>query len=206
MTPRSYRLGKRAQTVEDTRRRIVLAAVELHAETGIATTTMKDIALRADVGEGTVYHHFPRYEELVRACGMHLRTVTLPPTIEIFKGARSLSARVQVLVREVFAYYQRYPQYERGRCDQDKVPGLAEGVRRREAEREALVREALRVTIPDSQAVRTVSALTDFAVYRALTSSGMSAGQAAGQITEVVLAWLSRSGSPTKGRPSSTSS
>ena len=198
MSPRSYRLGKRAATMEETRQRIVLAAVSLHAEKGIAATTMKDIALRADVGEGSVYHHFPAYAELVRACGMHLRTVTRPPTDEIFKGARSLKSRIEKLVREIFAYYARYPQYERARSDQDKIPGLAEGVRRREAEREALVRESLRVITRNERAVKTVTALTDFAVYRTLTTSGMSTGEAADRMKEVILAWLARSKDSTR--------
>jgi hypothetical protein len=133
------------------------------------------------------------------------RTVTRPPTVDIFKGARSLNSRVEVLIREMFAYYERYPQYERARCDQDQVPGLAEGVRRREAEREGLVGEALRVRRLDRQALRTVSALTDFAVYRSLSSSGISAGDAASQITEVVLAWLPRSKGSNERRHSSRS-
>lgn len=41
----------------------------LHRDRGIAATTMKDIAERADVGIGTVYHHFPSYEDAIRACG-----------------------------------------------------------------------------------------------------------------------------------------
>ena len=69
MSPRRYAMETRAKTAEDTRRRIVEATYALHAERGIADTTMKDIAERADVGLGTVYHHFPTYDDAVRACG-----------------------------------------------------------------------------------------------------------------------------------------
>jgi len=61
MTPRSYQMGKRAESAAQTRQRIVQATMALHRDRGIAATTMKDIAARADVGIGTLYHHFPRY-------------------------------------------------------------------------------------------------------------------------------------------------
>lgn len=192
MAPRQYRLGKRAVAVEETQRRIVLAAVALHKERGIGATTMKDIASRADVSEGTVYHHFPVYLDLIKACGAHLRTVTRPPTVEVLSGKASLEARIGTLVREVFTYYQRYPQWERVRCDADRFPGLEEAVRRREEQREPLVREALAGTRPSERRVKLVMALTDFAVYRSLTQSGMSNRAAARQVSEVILAWLAR--------------
>jgi hypothetical protein len=101
-----------------------------------------------------------------------------------------MAIATDVLVREVFAYYERYPQYERARCDRDQIPVLAQAVQRREEEREALVREALRVAIEDERVVKTAAALTDFAVYRALTTSGLSTGEAADQSREVILSWL----------------
>ncbi len=190
MGPRPYQLGKRAASKEETRRRIVLAAVALHGEKGIATTTMKEIAARADVGEGTVFHHFPSYVDVVRACGAYLGSITRAPTPDLFHGLRSLSARIDVLVREMFAYYERYPQYERARCDQDKLPVLALAVRGREGAREEAVREALRIAVKDELTVKTVMALTDFAVCRALTADGTSHREAANQVTEVILSWL----------------
>jgi AcrR family transcriptional regulator len=60
MTPRPYRLGRRAESAEETLRRIVRATYTLHCEQGVAATTMKQIARRADVSVGTVYHHFAR--------------------------------------------------------------------------------------------------------------------------------------------------
>lgn len=67
MSPGIYRQTKRQCPTEATRQRIVEATAALHAERGIAATTMKDIAARADAGAGTLYHHFPTYEDVVRA-------------------------------------------------------------------------------------------------------------------------------------------
>lgn len=190
MSPRNYKQEKRQLTTEETRQRIVEATLVLHAEKGIVATTYKDIAARADVGIGTVYHHFPTYEDVVRACGARAFAITRPPTPEIFAGLEPLDRRIELFVQELFAYYERYPAFERGRCDRDKLPVLAEGMARRERMIEAVVREAFRPVGSPEALVRTTIALTDFAVYRSLTSSGLSTQEAAARVTEVLLAWL----------------
>jgi AcrR family transcriptional regulator len=190
LSPRKYHQEQRATSAEATRQRIVEAAAALHGEQGIAATSMKDIAARANVGIGTVYHHFPTYEDVVRACGARAYVITRPPTPEIFAGIGPLDRRVAHLVQELFAYYERYPQFERGRCDRDKLPVLAEAMARRERRIEAVVQEALRPIGSNEAALRTTIALTDFAVYRSLTTSGLSTRAAADQVTEVLLAWL----------------
>lgn len=169
------------------------AAAALHAEKGIAMTSMKDIAARADVGTGTMYHHFASYEDVVRACGSHMRVLSRPPTPEMFAEIPGLSHRVELLVRELFAYYERYPSFERGRCDRDKLPALAEAVAQREQYLESVVRSALGRQAEDEEVVRLVAALTDFAVHRALTREGSTSTEAAAaQVAEVLVAWLRR--------------
>ncbi|HEY0437700.1 MAG TPA: helix-turn-helix domain-containing protein, partial [Phenylobacterium sp.] len=64
---RTYRQSKRGDTAEETRRRIVDACFELHREQGMVATTMKQIAERAGVSVGSVYHHFPTYDDAIRA-------------------------------------------------------------------------------------------------------------------------------------------
>src|SRR5213596_2204294 len=59
MANRRYQLKRRAEQQEETRSRIVEAAVELHQTIGPAATTFSDIAERARVGRVTVYRHFP---------------------------------------------------------------------------------------------------------------------------------------------------
>lgn len=190
MSPRKYHQEKRSATAEETRQRIVDATVALHAEKGIVATSIKDIAVRADVGIGTVYHHFPTYDDVVRACGPRIQEITQAPTPEIFAGVEGLDRRIERLVRELFAYYERYYWFERARCDQDKLPILAEGVARRDKAIDALVREALRPLGDNEKIVRTVIALTDFAVRRSLANRGLSTQQAADQVIEVVVTWL----------------
>lgn len=190
MSPRIYRQTKRRASTEATRQRIVEATAALHAERGIAATTMKDIAARADVGAGTLYHHFPTYDDVVRACGAHMHARTRPPGPEIFTGIAERDRRVERLVAELFAYYARYPSFERARCDRDKLPVLAEAEARRERALEAVVRAALGAEAAEPGLARLVLGLTDFAVYRAIVAGGASPEAAAAQVAEVLVTWL----------------
>ncbi len=176
--------------MEQTRQRIVEGALALHVEKGIAATSIKDIAARAQVGIGTIYFHFPTYEDVVRACGGRVTIITRPPTPDIFEGAETLEGRVERLVHELFAYYERHHWFDRLRCERDKLAIVAEAVGRRERAIEALVREGLRPVAPEEPMVQTVVALTDFTVHKALIAGGMSTSQAAAQVMAVLLAWL----------------
>lgn len=58
---------RQAERREATRGAIVAAAVELFAGRGFAGATMDEIAQRAGVAKGAVYHHFPTKEAVFEA-------------------------------------------------------------------------------------------------------------------------------------------
>ena len=185
MSPRRYELGKRAEAQQATRRRIVEATFELHGERGIAATTYRDIAERADVSLATVYRHFPTYEHVVRACGA--LTVELQPPLDA-EAVRAADDPVAALVDAVFGLYD----FEPGvltmlRVEQRAVPVLAEFVAGADEELERLVRESL----PDLDAdgVATVVALLDEGVHRSLLASGLAPETARERIASVIHAW-----------------
>src|SRR5215217_455391 len=111
MSPRRYDMSKRAAAVEETRRRIVEATIDLHTSKGILATSWEEIARRADVAPATVYRHFPTLDELLPACGeLGMRQLALPSDEEIaelFRGTRSRRERLRRLVDEVFGLYGR---------------------------------------------------------------------------------------------------
>jgi AcrR family transcriptional regulator len=65
---RKYELKRRAERQEETRRRIVEAAIELHRTKGPARTTLSDIARLAGVQRHTLYRHFPDERAIGLAC------------------------------------------------------------------------------------------------------------------------------------------
>src|ERR671931_174872 len=68
---RKYELRRRAERQQETRRRIVEAAIELHRTKGPARTTVSDVARLAGVQRHTLYRHFPQERDLHLACSGH---------------------------------------------------------------------------------------------------------------------------------------
>lgn len=52
---------------DEIRRALIQAAVELCVEKGLAETSIREIAARANVAPGTAYKYFPEREQLIRA-------------------------------------------------------------------------------------------------------------------------------------------
>ena len=71
MKKRKYQLHRRAESQEETRRKIVDAIVDLHEKLGPRATTVSAIAEKAGVQRLTVYRHFPDEVALFAACSSH---------------------------------------------------------------------------------------------------------------------------------------
>jgi AcrR family transcriptional regulator len=95
---------------EETRERIVDAALTLFREKGFDETTMRDIAAAAEVATGAAYYYFRSKEELVMA--FYARTAEeartlLPPAIERSKDLRKRLRAVIDMKFEQFAEHRR---------------------------------------------------------------------------------------------------
>ncbi len=179
MAPRKYTLGKRSESIEDTRRRIVDATVHLHSEKGVLATSMQDVAERANVALHTVYNHYPTIEDLVGGCGQKVIEILSPPTPAIFDGLTTVEERMLKLVCELFAMYERGSvQLEVARCEQSKVAGLADFVTNERVLRDELVGEALRPFEVRRGARKEIVVLTDFYVWKAFAEENLTTRQA----------------------------
>ena len=191
-------MTRRAAANEVTRRRIVDAAIALHAEKGVLGTSWPDIAKRADVALGTVYRHFPSLDQLVPACTSENAVRIRPPGATILVGLTRPQERIAQFVQELFAFYSRSaPWTPRAGVDRHQLPILDTILSRREAGLKALVEETLGPLLRRRHALDTALAVTDFGVWRSLTHSGLSTEAAARLITEVLTTWLTRR-SPTR--------
>jgi AcrR family transcriptional regulator len=108
MTTRPYRMKKRAEQQEQTRRRIVEAAVELHGEVGPARTTVSAVAARAGVERHTYYRHFPDEFELTMACSGHFYEVNPMPDPQEWRAIEDPEERLTRALGELYAYYERH--------------------------------------------------------------------------------------------------
>jgi AcrR family transcriptional regulator len=103
----NYQLKKRAQRQEETRRRIVRAAVDLHETIGPARTTVSAIADRAGVQRHTYYRHFPDDRSLFLACsGLYLEENPVPDP-EPWRSIADPRKRLLHGLSELYAYYER---------------------------------------------------------------------------------------------------
>jgi AcrR family transcriptional regulator len=191
MKRRNYQLGRRAESAEETRRRLVQATFELHGEQGIAATTMKQIADRAGVGVGTVYHHFETLDDTINACGQMVMAMYPPPTEAIFAGVATMKQRLAVLARALFEHLDNVG-FDMVRVDRDRLPIVRQFVDEELTHRIALTRAALAPFAVDRDQIRVAAALLDIGVYRALQSAGLSLDQAAEAIADMIHARLTR--------------
>lgn len=103
---RPYRQTQRAAQQEETRLRIVEAAMALHEELGPRDTTIAAVAERAGVQRLTVYRHFPDAEALFQACSAHWLSLHPPPEPALWRDQARPKARARYAFRALYTYYR----------------------------------------------------------------------------------------------------
>jgi AcrR family transcriptional regulator len=103
---RKYVLKRRAERQDETRKRIVDAAVDLHTTIGPAHTTDLAIAKRARVTRRTFYRHFPDEVSLFRACTGHSLEKWPMPDPGAWRRISDPEERLGLAMRELYAVYR----------------------------------------------------------------------------------------------------
>ena len=187
---RPYQLGKRQATVDETKRRIIDAAITEYADHGIDGTSMLAVARRADVAPGTVLYHFPDPDSLadVVIAGLYERYAA--PSVESIPGDEPLSVRIASLVRELYGVYERtsvayriyqksadHPAMKRANAEWERVVG------------EMLLR-ALGEKAADREDLQLVSVMINPGFRGTLIMSGFDSERAVEVATQLALKWL----------------
>lgn len=192
--PRKYELKRRAERQEETRRRIVEAAVELHRTKGPARTTFSDIARLAGVQRHTLYRHFPDERALMLACsGLFMEENPLPdptPWAEIADH----DERLRLGLRELYDYFARTQDMaERVLRDAELHPVVHETVKLRRGAPMARIEAVLAEGWPRRRRVGAALSLAlDFYAWRRLARSGLSVDEAADLMADTVAASAAR--------------
>jgi len=106
-TPRRYEKKLRAAQEQETRQRILEAALALHGTLGPSRTTISAIAERAGVRRATVYRHFPDERTLLLGCsGLAQKRNPLPDPAG-WAGISDPAARLTAALDPLYAWYER---------------------------------------------------------------------------------------------------
>jgi AcrR family transcriptional regulator len=104
---RSYRMKGRAESQQQTRRRITESAVALHGSLGPSRTSISAVAAHAGVRRSTVYRHFPDEAALFDACTAHWAAANPPPDLGALSKIEAPEERLLVALTEIYGFYGR---------------------------------------------------------------------------------------------------
>jgi AcrR family transcriptional regulator len=185
---RKYELKKRAERQEQTRLRIVEAAIELHRTKGPARTTISDIARLAGVQRHTLYRHFPDERAIGLACsGLHMAR-NAPPDTRPWREIADPDERLRTGLGELYAWFERNEDMFANVLRDAEVDHVwRETFELRAGEAMGLIREVLAQAVPDDARGRALLDLAlDFHAWRRLAQSGLTPAEAAGTMAAVL--------------------
>jgi AcrR family transcriptional regulator len=104
---RKYELRRRAEGMEETRRRITEAALELHGTVGPARTSLSAVAERAGVQRHTVYRHFPDEDALFTACSGRFAELNPWPDQQRWRAIEDPPERLETGLGELYGWYEQ---------------------------------------------------------------------------------------------------
>jgi AcrR family transcriptional regulator len=112
---------------EETRRRILTAAIRCVAEGGYAQATIREIARAADVTSGSLYNYFATKRDLLKATAQSIEDLTLPRLRAAAQRETDVVDRLDALLDESdrlmreFPYLAAFERAMRAQSDADKA-------------------------------------------------------------------------------------
>jgi AcrR family transcriptional regulator len=91
---------------DETRAKILAAAMDLFRQKGFAQTTMRDIAAAAEVALGAAYYYFDSKDAIVLAFYDQAQRELEPMLEEALAGSRDLGKRIRALLEVKFRYFE----------------------------------------------------------------------------------------------------
>ncbi len=93
---------------EETRQRILAAALRVFREHGFDAATMREIAAAADVAVGAAYYYFASKDAIVMAFYQQAQDEMAPALNEILNRSRTLEQRLRRIIGQKFEYFAPY--------------------------------------------------------------------------------------------------
>ena len=117
-------MNSRKAQLEDTRRRIIEAAIQAFSELGFKGASTRDIATRADANQGLITYHFKSKDELWRASTDYLFSGYRERLLERMQGRASEDPRelAREGIREFVFFSAEHPEFFRMMVEEGKRP------------------------------------------------------------------------------------
>jgi AcrR family transcriptional regulator len=110
MTVTRSRLGRPVGADgEQTRARILGAAMRCVAEVGYSRATIRQIARTAEMTSGSLYHYFPNKSELLDAAAREIQTIALPRLRAAAARTDDVVDRLEAVLEESHRLMREYP-------------------------------------------------------------------------------------------------
>lgn len=183
-------MGKRQAAVDETRSRIINAAILEYQVNGIEDTSMQAVARRADVAPGTVLYHYRTPDDLAAAVVEHWIEAMSAPSPELIDSNAPVEDRVKALVRELFGLYERSEVAYRIYMKSPQHPVL----KRYEAwwyeNTGAMTVKALGERAGEEETMKVVSVLTNPGFRGTLLMTGFDSERAIQIASQMAIDWL----------------
>ena len=191
--PRRYSMALRAEQAEQTRDRILDAALDLYSVQGVGATSIRQVAGRAEVSPGTVLNHFSDGDGLATGVVDRIMAMIDIPSPAIFEGSATRAERVSRLVSELFAFYARTEEwFHLFSAELADIPALRKGEQRFWAAIGELFAQALGPAIAERRLAGAAFGLTTPGTFTALRSAGLTVEEAADLVASSVISVLDR--------------
>lgn len=205
-TTRRYEKRARATQEQETRLRIIEAAIGLHGTIGPARTTISAIAEHAGVRRATVYRHFPDERALLLGCSGTFAERNPPPDPATWASILDPAARLAAALDAIYRWYERVePMFTAVLRDADAMPiisELQEGRRAYMAGIEDGLASGWGVRGTAAKRLRaTIGLSLDFLAWRTLTERGLDRTDVIAVMSSAVQAAAAAGGSMVSLRP-----
>lgn len=165
MKKRKYRKTRRAEQEEQTRDKIVEAAMALHEELGPRATSISAIAERAGVQRLTVYRHFEDDVAIFQACSSRWFELNPPPDPSLWQLLDPAAQRTEEALRNLYTYYSGNARMlSRVYSDEADVPALQEVMGEFRSYLDRIGNDLLKAWQPESQKRKDIKALINHAL------------------------------------------
>jgi AcrR family transcriptional regulator len=180
-------MSKRLEDVEETRRRIVEAAVKLHGTVGPLHTTFSGVAAEAGVQRSTVYRHFPDEEALFGACTSHWFARHPWPRAEEWRTEPDPVRRLEQGLLELYRYYDENGQMLGNAFrDIEVMPSFVGELLRAHIETASTVLDEAWPTPGDRPRAAAIRLALDLRTWQSLDSIGLRPAEASALVSSMV--------------------